>query len=242
MRIITYNLAHRTKVQWVKIFSDFDPDIVLAQETRHPQIDIPEFYTENKDRFLWRQIGTNNWGTALFIKHGEIRQLDLPGFEGWVMGAEISESIWLKTRPRPIRVFSIHVPTKKGSSYVKEMNLILDQIAQLSDNADLIIGGDFNITASFRHHTEERETGKADEAILARLRDDFGLKSCWQTANPDQPLAQTLRWGTNKTTPYHCDGIFAPVTWDQCLASCQVISEGWEALSDHNPVVAIFNL
>jgi hypothetical protein len=136
----------------------------------------------------------------------------------------------------------VHGPTRKGSNYIKEMHLILNEIAKLSADADLIIGGDFNIAASFRHDSEEMKTGKANEAVLARLSNEFGLKSCWQTANPDQPLAQTLRWGTNKTTPYHCDGIFAPVAWGHLLESCQVISEGWEALSDHNPVVAIFNL
>jgi endonuclease/exonuclease/phosphatase family metal-dependent hydrolase len=122
------------------------------------------------------------------------------------------------------------------------MDLIFNEIAKLPGDADLIIGGDFNIAASFRHNGEEMKTGKANEAILARLSNEFGLKSCWQTANPDQPLAQTLRWGSNKTTPYHCDGIFAPITWDQLLESCEVVSNGWETLSDHNPVVATFNL
>lgn len=244
MRIVTYNFRSGGKRgaqnQWSKILTDFTPDIVLAQETRNPKLEVSENYQINQNRFVWHPANSK-WGSALFIKNGEIKPLNLPGFEGWVVGAEISEPNWLKTRQRPFRVFSVHAPTKKGSNYIKEMNLILDKIAQLPDNADLIIGGDLNITASFRHNSEEMKTGQANEKILTRLSHEFGLKSCWQVANPDQPLAQTLRWGSNKTIPYHCDGIFAPVTWGQLLASCQVISEGWETLSDHNPVVACFS-
>ncbi len=241
MRLITYNFHAGGKRgeqnQWSKILTDFVPDIVFAQETRDPKLEVPPGYQIKPDRFVWQPVNSR-WGSALFIRDGEIRPLDLPGFAGWVVAAEINPSMG----PRPLRLFSVHGPTRKGSNYIKEMNLILDEIAKLPGEADLIIGGDFNIAVSFRHSSENMKTGSANEKVLTRLGNEFGLKNCWQTANPDQPLAQTLRWGTNKTTPYHCDGIFAPVIWDQFLASCQVISEGWEVLSDHNPVVATFNL
>ncbi|MBE7471997.1 MAG: hypothetical protein HS114_22910 [Anaerolineales bacterium] len=240
MRLVTYNFRAGGKRgeqnQWSKILTNFAPDIVFAQETRDPKLEVPQ-YQINPDRFIWHPVN-HRWGSALFIRDGEMRPLDLPGYEGWVVGAEINDLAW----PRALRVFSVHGPSRKGSNYIKEMHLILNEIAKLPADADLLIGGDFNIAASFRHDGEEMKTGKANEAVLARLSNEFGLKSCWQTANPDQPLAQTLRWGTNKTTPYHCDGIFAPVAWSHLLESCQIISEGWEVLSDHNPVVATFNL
>lgn len=60
-------------------------------------------------------------------------------------------------------------------------------------------------------------------------------------ANPNQDLPQTLRWSNNKTTPYHCDGIFAPISWYPYLDSAEVIAEeGWDSLSDHNLVTALF--
>lgn len=87
----------------------------------------------------------------------------------------------------------------------------------------------------------ERPTCKQDLAIQARLADEFGLLNCWQVANPDQPLCQTLRWTGNRTIPYHCDGIFVPKTWKDRLESCLVLAgEEWNGLSDHNPVVAQF--
>jgi len=65
--------------------------------------------------------------------------------------------------------------------------------------------------------------------------------NCWQTANPDQPLPQTLRWVSKPNVPYHCDGIFVPKEWTNALKSSEVVSgELWDGLSDHNPVLAEF--
>jgi hypothetical protein len=79
-------------------------------------------------------------------------------------------------------------------------------------------------------------------AIQARLADEFGLLNCWQEANPDQPLHQTLRWTGNRTIPYHCDGLFVPMAWKARLQSCCVLAgDEWNRLSDHNPVVTCFS-
>jgi hypothetical protein len=53
------------------------------------------------------------------------------------------------------------------------------------------------------------------------------------------PLAQTLRYVKDPVVPYHCDGLFGPASWRPALRSCAVAAgPEWEALSDHNPVVA----
>jgi endonuclease/exonuclease/phosphatase family metal-dependent hydrolase len=65
------------------------------------------------------------------------------------------------------------------------------------------------------------------------------LINCWQHANPDMPLSQTLRWVSKKDVAYHCDGIFVLKEWTDHIVSCEVISgELWDGLSDHNPVMA----
>jgi hypothetical protein len=79
-------------------------------------------------------------------------------------------------------------------------------------------------------------------AIQARLADEFGVVNCWQSANPDLPLPQTLRWTGDRTIPYHCDGIFVPKSWRDRLRSCVVLDgDEWNLLSDHNPVLATFS-
>jgi hypothetical protein len=67
------------------------------------------------------------------------------------------------------------------------------------------------------------------------------MANCWQAANLDPPLHQTLRWTNDRTIPYHCDGIFVPMAWKDRLESCMVLSgDDWDRLSDHNPVLATF--
>ena len=77
---------------------------------------------------------------------------------------------------------------------------------------------------------------KQDMVIQARLRDELERVNCWKVANPDRPLAQTLRWTGNRETAYHCDGLFVPAAWRERIRMCDVVT-GWEELSDHNPVV-----
>jgi hypothetical protein len=123
------------------------------------------------------------------------------------------------------------------------VNQILDMIADHAGGGGLVIGGDFNLSISARQADEGRRTPSADLAIQRRLRDEFGLVNCWREANPGRPPAQTLRWSNAPEVPYHCDGLFVPRSWAGHLRACEVISSlDWDRLSDHNPVVARFDL
>jgi exonuclease III len=74
--------------------------------------------------------------------------------------------------------------------------------------------------------------------------------SLWTEAGMFQPVSAvtsarltTLRWTGNRRAPYHCDGIFVPQSWSDRLKSCVVFSgRRWNRLSDHNPVVADFEM
>ena len=157
-----------------------------------------------------------------------------------MVGVEIPASAFPISGDKPLRVFSVHAPTAK-ESYARAVNKILDMLRDYRDGADVVIGGDFNLTVSRRHPAEDRQTSTADLKIQQRLEDEFGLINCWQTMNPDVPLAQTLRWDRDPVPPYHCDGIFVPGSWSEKLKACQVLSgPPWDGMSDHNPVVAEF--
>jgi endonuclease/exonuclease/phosphatase family metal-dependent hydrolase len=119
------------------------------------------------------------------------------------------------------------------------MNEILDRLARFKGDADLVLGGDFNVVVGYRPPTDPLAFRGNRRDLLDRLAGEFGLMTCWQTANPGRPLAQTLRWSANPATPYHCDGIFVPRAWLPRLRSCRVVrGSRWTALSDHNPVFA----
>jgi endonuclease/exonuclease/phosphatase family metal-dependent hydrolase len=122
------------------------------------------------------------------------------------------------------------------------MQHILDRVAALRGDADLVLGGDFNVAVGYRKEGEPVRILRGERDILDRLAQDFGLVSCWQAANPQRPLAQTLRWSGNPSAPYHCDGIFVPRSWLPRLKTCRVVrGTRWTRLSDHNPVVADFD-
>ena len=164
-------------------------------------------------------------------------QIALPDYDGWVVGGEILNTSWSE---RPLIVFSVHGPAGERG-YIRTMQHILDRVALLRDGADLVLGGDFNVAAGYRQPDERIKFLRGERDVLDRLTGEFDLVSCWQAANPDRPLAQTLRWMGNPSAPYHCDGIFVPRSWLPRLQSCRVVrGSRWNELSDHNPVVADF--
>jgi exonuclease III len=237
MKIATYNVRQggikANKVHWERIFEAVpEPDIFLVQETRHPEEYVPSaFYQTHHQQILWAPEQGKRWGSALFVKSGTIKPLAVPDFpEGWIVGAEIQNFRWGEEQ-RPLKVFSLHAPAPYTRSVAKFLDFVE---SQFTEDCDLVIGGDFNVTAGI--HTGAERVWLVDE-----MRTRFGLISCWQMANPGQALAQTLRWGCNTQTVYHCDGIFVPACWYRWLDACEVFGLGeWLYMSDHNPVVAYF--
>lgn len=240
MKIATYNLRFGGKVKerthWNQVFQTIDPDIFLVQETCDPKLYLADEVWKNcKHQVHWTRVANMTWGSAIFVKSGSIAPISIPEFEGYLVGVELDEFEWTATLKRSLRIFSIHTPPP----YKKAVNQILDFIASLPDDRELIIGGDFNLTTGVRHSSELLQDNTL--WLLERLRKEFNLLSCWQAANPNRNLTQTLRWSRDKTKPYHCDGIFAPACWYRYLEECQVLSAPtWDSLSDHNPVVAVF--
>ena len=243
IRIVAYNFlsggSQRRSGHWSRLHRAFQPDFVLAQEARPPELSSNErFRASTNGALLWEPVHGRRWGSALLSRTTSISPIDVPGFAGWIVGGEVAASV--SPTGLPFRVFSIHGPVGQRG-YVRTMHEVLDQIARVSSNADIVLGGDFNVAVGYRQPREAVKFSRGERAILDRLRAEFGLVSCWQAAHPHRPLAQTLRWTANRAAPYHCDGIFVPVSWLDRLVTCRVVrGSRWNALSDHNPVVADF--
>lgn len=240
MKIITYNLRFGGKgcVHWKEIIDQHDPDVLLVQESYPPSDHLPD--EVDAARAVWSPAAGKNGemkrGSAVHFKRYEPQPIRLPQFHGWVVGAEIDDVFGKR-----VRFFSLHAPSGMGT-YQRVVNQILDCLLDFRDGTELVIGGDFNLSIGERHESEELRTSTADLKIQNRLRDEFGLVNCWQAANPNQPLPQTLRWSNQPKIPYHCDGIFVPNPWADQLESCEVISgELWDRLRNHNPVLAEIN-
>src|SRR5207248_537427 len=142
---------------------DFGVDLLLVQESYpHHEHLSPLLYPDAGERCAWEMVEQNRWGSAVFSRTGSVKPVAVPGFTGWVVGAEISGASWQAV---PLLAFSVHAPVLKGS-YSKPVNMILHEIKKLAGGREVVIGGDFNLTVS-HWPGSERPTSKQDLAIQA---------------------------------------------------------------------------
>lgn len=231
MRLLTWNLRHGDgRRAWPRLQARLAADVVFLQEA--------DASPEGAGA-AWRQVPGCRWGSAVATTLGRLRPIELPGYEGWVVGGDV------EGRSRPLAIFSVHAPSSTGAAprrpYAAEVIRIIGLIRDaVRPDRDLVVGGDFNITLGERHPSEPRRTGDADRRALEAIA-AAGLVSCWTAAHPGEPLAQTLRWSgdrsSGKTTPYHCDGILVPAAWSRGVR-CVVHADECVEFSDHNAVFA----
>jgi hypothetical protein len=234
LRIATFNFlaggSARRSAHWAMLRTRLVPDVLLTQESKPPPGDAGSHATA-----LWTEA-LRGWGTGLYAPRLAVKPIEIEGFRGWITGGQLASR---RTSARPTRIFSVHCPPGKRG-YVRTVHEVLDRFQAMTGDADLIIGGDFNVAVGVRGPDELVKMSKAERALMIRFTEELDLVPCWQTANPARPLAQTLRWSGNRAAPYHCDGIFIPRSWQHRLESCGVIAgPEWEQLSDHNPVLAV---
>lgn len=237
MRVATWNLNHgKGSAIWPRLHSSLCADIILLQETRRP---------DWSGTFAWARVPHHDRGSAVLSIKGTLHSESFAGYDGWVTGGELIDS-GLNDPGRPLFVFSVHSPTSNASfqrrSYVEEVVSIISLIEKrVPKEADLIIGGDFNfVSLGNRQATEDIKTTAKEAAALRRFQ-DVQLVSCWVAAHPDRALPQTLRWTGDKSpdrsTPYHCDGIFVPSRWQNDIV-CEVLTSQCFEVSDHYPIMA----
>jgi endonuclease/exonuclease/phosphatase family metal-dependent hydrolase len=238
LRLVTFNMGmggSRNPDLWRRLLPALEPDLLFTQESRDPA----QFWPSGS--WLWSPVPSHHWGTGLWVRDGQMTPLPVPDdFTGRVVAAVVEGLVWPGGGLSPVVALSIHAPTRRGSSYVKEVGRILDFAGTLAGSLPIVLGGDFNVAVGTRAAGHLPALSRGETALLARLRDDFDLVPCWQTAHPGERLARTLRWMRRPDSlPYHCDGIFIPAAWNPALRECTVYEDDdWSAISDHNPVVA----
>lgn len=229
MRLITWNLeTGRAKEAWRVLQRALGVDVLLLQEASA---------IERTDRQLWLQAPGRRWGSAIVVGDGRLARTDPCEFGGWVVGA-----VWERADGSRHHVYSVHTPgrgaTGARGSYVQTTVAIVEHILASVGDADVIIGGDFNIGIGVRSEGDVLPTRPVDRRALDRFR-ARGLVPAWQTAHPGKALPQTLRWKKDGgVAPYHCDGFFVrPRVAERTL--CEVLDAPWiRARSDHSPVAA----
>lgn len=243
MKVVSFNLHLGGKKgdgnAWQHLIRDFAPDIVCAQESADPHSYPIDTGAIPEDRRVWKCApDRNNWGSAIVAMSHKHEEIEVDGFLGWVAGARLPD-VEIGGTSGPLTIFSIHAPSP--GPYTAQVDKILDAIAAKWDKGPLIIAGDFNVTTAKRSPTEPYPNSKQELALLARLREEFGLRNAWQALHPGQELPQTLRWNNRPDVPYHCDGIFVDARHLPHLVSAEVVASGyWGSASDHNSIVVEF--
>lgn len=248
VRLAAYNVRQggsRDPAVWQRILTNLAPDLLFVQESRHPDHSwlsaLQTLLGARQESWVWAAVPGGRWGSGLWVRDGYLTPLAVPeDFTGRVVAAVVDGRAWPGIGVTPVVALSIHAPTRKGSSYIKEVGRILDFAGVLAEGRPLILAGDFNVVVGLREPGQPIGISRGERELLQRLHEEFGLVPCWQTAHPGEPLARTLRWmHRTDSPPYHCDGIFVPAAWSSALQTCTVLEgEEWYALSDHNPVVA----
>ena len=250
VRMVAYNMGRggsRNPQMWSRLMRSLEPDLLFFQESPDPAQTWLGLLDENAgvDSWLWTPVPGGKWGTGIWARGGQFKALPVPGdFTGRVVGAVVEGRAWPGIGVESVLALSIHAPTRKGSSYIKEVGRILDIANGLAGGLPMILAGDFNVVVGMRKPEHTPSVSKGERELLERLRDEFDLIPCWQATHPGEPLARTLRWMWRKDSlPYHCDGLFVPAEWGVALQECTILEDDeWSALSDHNPVVATFDI
>ena len=112
-------------------------------------------------------VEQNGWGSAIYSSSGTLKQISVPGFAGWIVGAEICGANWQISQSDTTLVFSIHAPSR-GESYSNQVNKLLVELVRIANGREIIVGGDFNLTVS-NSVESERSVKQRDLAIQAKL-------------------------------------------------------------------------
>jgi exonuclease III len=151
MKIATYNILKggSQRVHWVKLIEDYGVDILLVQESHLHDAHLPPLlYPDDQGKSVWEMADGNGWGSAIYSKSGSIKPVAVPKFSGWVVGAEVRGAKWQQSGiADPHLIFSVHARAK-GQAYTKQVNRILDEIAQIAGSREIVVGGDFKSTVS----------------------------------------------------------------------------------------------
>lgn len=249
MRIATYNFC-RGGTDFnapYRILQILQPDILFAQEVLPPSV------YEEKAVQTWEDAGYaypiwkgtpshGKWGSAIFFKERPFRKIeDFDTLTGWMIGIELDASDPLNHTQQPLKLISVHTPTKENNFYPYQAQDMLVELRKHIYGTPTVMGGDFNVTISARNRTETPEVLPVEEEIMRFMRRTLGLVNCWQVANPNTILPRTFH-GT-ATSNSHIDGIFVSSDFYKNIENCWIVGSqrGQWTEGDHYPVIAEFS-
>jgi len=251
VKISTWNMDYwkRTAEERIKAWTYLDeiisPDIALVQEAVPMSTQMgfigtgkqPSGSLIDNETVVWQEIGgSRKWGSGILTKNFPLREVHFNNsHQGSVIVADIllpNKSVWT--------VISLYGLLDNGYS-TTTLHRIFSDLTLLLDGKmgkrQVIIGGDFN--ASLQWDEEYPGEAPSHRIFFDRLS-DFGLVNCSEKFGPSP--VQTIRH-PKSDIPWQNDYLFSSKQLIDSLISCDVVNEvEVHELSDHNPVVAVFEV
>lgn len=217
---------------WKYLTETISPQIALLQEC------VPSVNINNQYKILYQEIGgTRKWGTAIAVRELPFQEINIhKSHPGAVVAAEITcpgEMV--------ITVISLYGMFDNDGYVTTTLHRTLSDLTPLLHGERskrlFIVGGDFNASTQWDERYKNRDP--AHRLFFERL-EDFGLINC--TNKHYKKHVQTHRH-SRSDFPWQDDYIYASKKIANKLVFCDIKSDKQVLeLSDHNPVLAVFEL
>ena len=225
MKCIVWNMDYwksSQKEQGWEYLNSVDPDICLLNEcSRHAS---QEFSIHN--------ISRNDWGVGVFSKH----ELDELEFQKCHPDAIACGQITFGNRTiTAISLYGKIIDKYSITTLHRSLSDLTHLFSQKKLRDWMLIGGDFNADVAI----DENQRGNSHHIFFERLK-DFGFYDCIGKFHGER--MQTLRH-SKSSFPWQNDYLFAGKKLYECCVSSEVIDdERLYEISDHNPLVAEFDI
>jgi exonuclease III len=233
--IATWNMDHwkrnheQHEKAWAYLTESVSVDIMLLQEF------APPAKVNEKYKILYREIEKRKWGSAVVTRGLPIREVEFKNtYPGSVVVAEVS-----LPDGEILTVISLYGKFSKEDYVTAMLHRVLSDLTLLlhgdRNKRHFIIAGDYNASTQW----DEYHHDPSHKIFFYRL-EDFGLVDC--TRQYFGMHKQTHRH-TRSDFPWQNDYIHASKSLAKNLLSCEVKDEeAVHELSDHNPVIAVFDV
>jgi endonuclease/exonuclease/phosphatase family metal-dependent hydrolase len=240
LKVATWNMGHwmhRGVAQkaWNYLEKEIAADISLVQESAPP-------VERQKEFCVWREIdGKRKWGSAVLTKGLPVTEIKLEKND--YPGALTVTDVTLPDNSILV-VVSMYGQLDKYGYSITTLHRMLSDLTHLFEGElrrggrpMVILGGDLNASPQW----DDKYRVKTHRIFFQRL-EAFGLMDCQGQFTKDRP--RTLRHSKGRVPfPWVNDYIFASTSLVKKIIAHQVIERPEMLnLSDHNPVVATFDL
>lgn len=222
MKILTWNMGYpfhsaRHSEAWEYLLGELDPDVALLQET------VPSDELEESGRILWKVAKGTPFGSAIYLRSGELNPVTFGSYPGKFIAAEVTQLNLL--------LISIHAPIDGYGYIMPNLQPIFDAVKKITKSKRFVVGGDLNAARLWDEIGGTNHHRKFFQNI-----DKSGFYDCvWNTHGRE---IQTF-FGKGVKNPFQNDHLFIDESSKDRLKSCEILEykEPLNLFSDHVPIV-----